>query len=320
LTLSNPVSATLVTPNPAVLSIADDDGQPTVSFSAAQYSVNEGDSLNGVDIGVRLSAPSSITVTVDYATQNKGAVSPDDYTSASGTLTFPPGEMGQSFRVTIINDTADESSDEDVNLILSNPVSATLGTTPVSLMIVDDEPVPSTCDPPMNPGVLPNIGPPDGEIAGIDCGNELIVSMTPTTTIVADGDSAADMVYYEFMQSNTGHNGACGTGNQDYIFLDWVTVQVGATATGPWYTVFLWGDDVPDANSNVVAFSTGGEQNNEIICAADLYGGNTSGITIDVDAKAPPGNYDYVRIFVPNGPDPSGTLDALELDALDSLP
>jgi len=319
LTLTNAVSATLSTPNPVTLSIADDDGQPTVSFAAAEYSVNEGDSLGGVDIGVRLSAPSSITVSVDFDTQDQGATAGSDYTATSGTLTFAPGQQGQSFRVTVISDTTTESPDEDVDLLLSNPISATVGTSPISLIIVDDDPsaAAGTC-PLLGPvqESLPNIGDSDGEVAGIYCGTEMIVPVVPTTTIVTDGTNAYDMVYYEYLLTSGSDGSSCL--NNEYIYLDWVTVQVGTSAAGPWYTVFLWGDGVADTNTNMSV--AGSEQNNRVVCAQNLYGGNTGGIAIDVDAKAPPGIYRYVRLFVPAGPDPSGNLDSLQLDALDSLP
>jgi hypothetical protein len=122
---------------------AAQSSQPTVQFSSATYSVNE----NGgaAVITVTLSAPSNQTVTVDYATSDgpppNGATAPSDYLPANGTLTFPPQSTSQSFSVTIVDDSLPEPS-EVVNLSLSNPTNATLGTpSTATLTILDDDPL-----------------------------------------------------------------------------------------------------------------------------------------------------------------------------------
>jgi hypothetical protein len=290
---------------------------------STSYSIVEGDPLGRVDVGVALSAPSSLPVTVSYATADVTAVAGSDYITASSSLTFAPGQTGQNFGISIINDviTTTEPA-ETVLLTLSNPISATLGiTATATLTIMDDDPPAATCTITTTQEALPNIGPPNGLIAGILCGAQMIVPMVPTKTIVADGDfGVSDMVYYEFLQPipppPPPPNRCAG---QRFVFMDWVVVQVGPSDAGPWYTVFHWGDDVSDTNTNVAGFSVDplGEENNEVICASELYNGNSPGVEIDVDARAPAGTYTHVRLYVPGGPDP---LDGLELDALDALP
>jgi len=142
LTLSNPVSATLRSPNPASLTILDDDGPPTVQFSSATYSVNE--SAGSATIVASLSKASAFSVTASYATSNGTALAGSDYTAASGILTFAPGTTARTFDVAIIGDTLDEA-DETITLTLSNPSgNATLGTpNPATLIIVDDDGVPT---------------------------------------------------------------------------------------------------------------------------------------------------------------------------------
>jgi len=142
LTLSNPVSATLRSPNQATLTILDDDGPPTVQFSSATYSVNE--SAGSATIVASLSKASAFSVTVSYATSNGTALAGSDYTAASGILTFAPGTTARTFDVAIIGDTLDEA-DETITLTLSNPSgNATLGTpNPATLIIVDDDGVPT---------------------------------------------------------------------------------------------------------------------------------------------------------------------------------
>ena len=141
LTLSSPVNASLGSPSTATITIIDNDPTPTVQFSEPDYTVGEADGT--ATITVTLSAASGQTVTVSYATSNGAASAGSDYYSASGQLTFNPGQTSQTFTVTIIDDTSGEAS-EDVNLTLSSPSNATLGTQSTSkLWIVDDDPCPA---------------------------------------------------------------------------------------------------------------------------------------------------------------------------------
>jgi hypothetical protein len=138
LTLSNPVSATLAgVNNPASLTIIDNDAS-TVDFSTNSYSVDEGVGI--ATITVTLSAASSVTATVDYATSDNTAIAGSDYTTASGTLTFTPGITELTFTVLITDDGSIEGN-ETLTLTLSNAISATLGSAnnPAALTIVDND-------------------------------------------------------------------------------------------------------------------------------------------------------------------------------------
>jgi hypothetical protein len=77
---------------------------------------------------------------VDYATSDGTATAGSDYTAISGTLTFTPGIMLQTFTVDIIDD-IDEESYETITLTLSKADGATLGSTnnPATLTILDDD-------------------------------------------------------------------------------------------------------------------------------------------------------------------------------------
>src|SRR5205823_9524765 len=122
LTLGSPGGgATLGTPSTAVLTILDNDvaqSSSLLQFSAATYSVNE----NGGSavITVSRTGSSSGTVSVNYATSDGSATAFQDYSPASGTLTFFPGETSKSFLVPIIDDLLVEGN-ETVNLTLSSP-------------------------------------------------------------------------------------------------------------------------------------------------------------------------------------------------------
>jgi len=70
------------------------------------------------------------TVTVQYTTVNDVAIAPGDYTARSGTLTFPPPQVGcvdqfQSISVVVQCDVSPEPH-ETFKVVLSNPVNATL--------------------------------------------------------------------------------------------------------------------------------------------------------------------------------------------------
>ncbi|HEX6287888.1 MAG TPA: Calx-beta domain-containing protein, partial [Herpetosiphonaceae bacterium] len=134
LTLSNPSNATLGAPSSATLTINAND---TLTFSASSYRVNE--SSSAATITVKLSGPSSIPVTVEYATSNGTATAGSDYTATSGILTFNPGETSKTFAVPFINDTVDEP-DETVTISLGNPGNAVLGSpATTTLTIVDND-------------------------------------------------------------------------------------------------------------------------------------------------------------------------------------
>jgi hypothetical protein len=137
LTLSDPVNASLGSPSTAALDIVDNDGPPTVQFSATNFNVSEGDA--SATISVTLSHPSADTITVTYATSDDTAEAGSDYTSANGTLTFVPLDTTETFTVPLLPDSLDEA-DETVNLTLSAPSNATLGSpNPATLTILDDD-------------------------------------------------------------------------------------------------------------------------------------------------------------------------------------
>jgi len=78
-------------------------------------------------------------VSVDYATSDATAVSPDDYTPTSGTLNFADGELIKTFTVPIVNDSLVNESQESVNLTLSNPTGgAALGPQATSALLINN--------------------------------------------------------------------------------------------------------------------------------------------------------------------------------------
>jgi Ca2+-binding RTX toxin-like protein/methionine-rich copper-binding protein CopC len=99
---------------------------PAISIAPSHSSVQEGNTgTTSVTFTVTLSAASSETATVNYATSSLTAQSNIDFAATSGTLTFSPGETAKSFDVSIIGDSSYEN-DEIFSLALSNPLGAIL--------------------------------------------------------------------------------------------------------------------------------------------------------------------------------------------------
>jgi hypothetical protein len=68
-----------------------------------------------------MSPASASTVTVDYATANVSATAGSDYTAASNTLTFAPGDVSTTVTVNVTGDTTYEPN-ETLTVGLSNPL------------------------------------------------------------------------------------------------------------------------------------------------------------------------------------------------------
>ena len=124
LSLRNPNPMVQLVDSQVTLTIVDDDG---VGSSLPQLSVDDVAATEGGDLSfsVSLDQSSSDTVTVDYATTAGTAVSGQDFSATSGTLTFSPGQTNKTVVVTTTDDALDEVS-ETLSLSLSNPNNATL--------------------------------------------------------------------------------------------------------------------------------------------------------------------------------------------------
>lgn len=140
ITLSNPLNAVLGTNTTHTYTIKDDDN--SVQFTTTSSSASEAASSS--NIAVSLANTSAATITVDYAVTGGTATgSGTDYTLASGTLTFNPGNTTKNITISVNNDTIDEF-DETVIITLSNPSNATLGTnTSHTFTINDNDTMPS---------------------------------------------------------------------------------------------------------------------------------------------------------------------------------
>jgi len=117
--------------------IVDDDGPATIAVFGD--SIHEGcEGRTPLDFEVDLSHPVSTPVTVQFATANGTATAGQDYEAASGTLTFAPGETHKDITIQILGDQSAEP-DETIILNLSNPSGASLSTSQVTGVILNDD-------------------------------------------------------------------------------------------------------------------------------------------------------------------------------------
>ncbi len=126
----------IVTAGQTTITILDNDPPPTVSI--ADGSRLEGNvATNDCFFVVKLSASSTHTITVDYATAANTA-SASDFVSTTGTITFLPGQTALQIIVPVVGDTLSEG-DETFFVNLSNPTNATLNDGQAAGTIIDDD-------------------------------------------------------------------------------------------------------------------------------------------------------------------------------------
>jgi Calx-beta domain len=107
-------------------------------ITIGNVSVTEPATTSNAVFAVRLSAPSSRVVTVDWATRARSATSGVDFVAAGGTLTFAPGQVLGEVRVTVLGDRLYEGT-ERFNVILSHPIEATITDGTGRASIIDDD-------------------------------------------------------------------------------------------------------------------------------------------------------------------------------------
>ena len=113
-------------------------GQPTVELGVGAVSVVE--AVGSLSFGVRLSAASQQTVTVEYETADATATAGSDYTAAAAdsVLTFTAGTTEATIEVAIADDRLDEE-DETFTVMLREPVNATLGAVATATATITDD-------------------------------------------------------------------------------------------------------------------------------------------------------------------------------------
>jgi hypothetical protein len=120
----------------------------TLAFTSTGSAVAEtGSATLTVSVTTSDGNPTTGQVSVNYSTFNGSALSAQDFTSATGLLTFAAGTASgasQNFTVTILTDTKDEF-DETFSVTLSNPLGpgAFVGQSAHTVTITDDDAPPN---------------------------------------------------------------------------------------------------------------------------------------------------------------------------------
>ena len=197
LTAANPNSAvaTLATAT-AVGSIVDVDPPPSVTLSPTVTTEGNSDSLQVFTL--TLDSPSNREVNINYATAGEGpgvghATPGTDFTTATGTVTFPPNATTETFSINIVGDTIDEGLGETFSIALTNSdasvlTGSSLGTNQITIVDDDDVPAFSVDD------VTRNEGDPDEEVMSNNAA--FTVSLThasdqPISFVVTSADDSA---------------------------------------------------------------------------------------------------------------------------------
>jgi hypothetical protein len=137
--LSNPANASLADGQGRGTILNEDAAPPTPSLSISDVSLTEGNGgTKNFVFTVTLSAASTQTVAVSYATANGTATAGSDYTAASGTLTFTPGQTSKTITVAVKGDKVKEP-DETFFVNLSGAANATISKAQGVGAIVNDD-------------------------------------------------------------------------------------------------------------------------------------------------------------------------------------
>ncbi len=124
------------------LNIAEDaNDTPTVQFQAATSTATEAN--NTRNVVVTLSAASDKTVTVDFtvggtATNGPQSGGGNDFLLANGTVSFAPDTTSRNISVDIHNNNPDTEPTETVEITLTTPSNATVGTPALHTLSISD--------------------------------------------------------------------------------------------------------------------------------------------------------------------------------------
>lgn len=205
-TLSVPVGASLGAPNPATVTILDDDTAPSFTIDSVSQAEGNGGTTPFV-FTVTKTGSTSLPATVQFATADGTATTADnDYAAQSGTLTFAPGDTTMTITVQVTGDTKFEPN-ETFTVDLANATNATIasGTGTGTIQNDDASPTFTISDVTQNEG---NTGQTPFVFTVTKTGSTALTSTVQFATAdgtatTADGDYAANSGTLTFAPGDT---------------------------------------------------------------------------------------------------------------------
>ncbi|KAA3654940.1 MAG: type I secretion C-terminal target domain-containing protein [Proteobacteria bacterium] len=245
-----------------------DDDTPAISIN--DVTVNE--SAGTATFTVTLSNPSNLGVSVSYSSAGVSATQGVDYTGVAGTLNFPAGVTSQTITVPITDDAYAEG-DETFNIVLSNPVNATIADDTGVGTITDD----TTFD------------PVDTATLTISGAGTVVEGESVTYTVSVDKAPATDLT----VNVVTGH---ITTDDGDLTPVN-TSVIIAAGTTSATFVVNTTDDALADSGEQYTASisgSSGGGYENLVLGTSSV----TTTIVDQTGSDNPPGPEDtvYVRL------------------------
>ncbi len=148
--LSTPENGTLGAPSVGVVTILNDDVQPTVTIAGPAAPTNEGTTDDTYrTFTFTLSAESFLPVTVNYNTVDgmvvdfQALAGDNDYVAQTSTVVFAPGQTVATIQVRVLADNKYEN-DEDYSVLISGATNATVGLADEAFdTIVNDDAIPT---------------------------------------------------------------------------------------------------------------------------------------------------------------------------------
>lgn len=124
------------------VTIADDDGPPTVTLSTNKSAISENGAQNPATVSATLSNATWQTVTVDLGITGTASGGGVDYTVSGVTLTILPFTTASGVTVSTVQDTTYEGNETVIFDILSVTNGSESGSQQVTVTILEDEPTP----------------------------------------------------------------------------------------------------------------------------------------------------------------------------------
>src|SRR5207245_425669 len=196
-------SFTISGPQPSVIVSAP----PTIAINDVTVTEGNSGTTNAI-FSVTLSAASSQTITVTYATADGTATTADnDYVAANGTLTFNPGDTSKTITVTVNGDTKFEP-DETFTVTLSGATNATIAKAVGTGTIQNDDTQPALS--------IDDVVTPEGTTSSTPPGTTAF----PFTVSLSNASTQTITVNYATGNVSAIGNASCAgsnSGSPDYI-------------------------------------------------------------------------------------------------------